>query len=101
MTATKEFVWKSADGSITPISQMDDGHLLNTIRLIWNHRCPAGMEQKPNGVRAELMKWPVARVRSTLKALVTEAGCRGATMDHQELLGPIWDHYQNDYQILS
>lgn len=101
MTITNELVWTSADGTRTPVSQMDDGHLLNAIKLLWNHRCPAGMEHKPNGVRAELMKWPIARIRSTLKALVTEAGCRGATIDHEELLGPIWEHHQNEYQILS
>lgn len=41
------YKWKCNDGRRLTVQEMETKHLFNTIKMIWNHCCPANLQLTP------------------------------------------------------
>jgi hypothetical protein len=78
MNIDRTFTWRTSDGCHIAPRDMETRHIVNTLRMIWNHLCPP--ERRIPGGRSYVVESITGRgadyLRTAVRALLSEAESR-------------------------
>lgn len=91
MNSTETQEWVTQDKRRIKIKDMDTNHIINTIKMLWNHTAPEEWKLKPYKVYE--IKMSKEYVRTRLQAMVEELRNRELNRDQKSILLHIRSYY--------
>lgn len=91
MNSTETPYWVTQDKRRIKIKDMDTNHIINTIKMLWNHTAPEEWRLKP--YRVYKIKMTKQYVMVCLQAMVEELRNRELSRDQKSILLHIRSYY--------